>query len=93
MPLAEYGTLFDTVNVCFSKGLGAPVGSMLVSSRERIDRARVQRKRLGGGMRQVGLLAAAADYALDHHVQRLAEDHANAAAFAAAVAEGAGCGH
>lgn len=87
VPLADYGTLFDTVSVCFSKGLGAPVGSMLVSSRERIQRARVQRKRLGGGMRQIGLLAAAADYALDHHLARLAEDHANAAAFAAAVAE------
>lgn len=87
VPLAEYGTLFDTVNVCFSKGLGAPVGSMLVSSCERIDKARVQRKRLGGGMRQAGLLGAAADFALDHHLQRLAEDHANAAAFAAAVAE------
>lgn len=86
VPLAEYASLFDTVNVCFSKGLGAPVGSMLVSSRERIDQARVQRKRLGGGMRQIGLLAAAADYALDHHLQRLAEDHANADAFAAAVA-------
>lgn len=86
VPLADYASLFDTVSVCFSKGLGAPVGSMLVSSRERIDRARVQRKRLGGGMRQIGMLAAAADYALDHHLQRLSDDHAHAAAFAAAVA-------
>jgi threonine aldolase len=84
--LADYGRLFDTVNVCFSKGLGAPVGSMLVSSAERIDRARVQRKRLGGGMRQAGILAAAANHALDHHLDRLADDHANAAAFAAEIA-------
>lgn len=83
--LAEYGRLFDTVSVCFSKGLGAPVGSMLVSSAEVIARARVQRKRLGGGMRQVGILAAAADYALDHHLDRLADDHAAARAFAEAV--------
>lgn len=84
--LADYGSLFDTVNICFSKGLGAPVGSMLVSRREVIDRARVQRKRLGGAMRQAGILAAAADYAIDHQLARLADDHANAAAFAAAVA-------
>ena len=86
VPLADYGTLFDTVSVCFSKGLGAPVGSMLVSSAENIARARVQRKRLGGGWRQAGLLAAAADHALDHHVERLADDHAAARAFADAVA-------
>ncbi len=85
--LADYGRLFDTVNVCFSKGLGAPVGSVLVSSAENIARARVQRKRLGGGWRQAGVLAAAADYALDHHLPRLADDHAAAAAFAEAVAE------
>ncbi|MBA3020490.1 threonine aldolase family protein [Propionicimonas sp.] len=86
VPLADYGRLFDTVNVCFSKGLGAPVGSMLVSSRANIEAARVQRKRLGGGMRQAGILAAAAAYALDNQLERLAEDHASAAAFAAAVA-------
>jgi threonine aldolase len=66
---------FDSVSVCFSKGLGAPVGSALVGPREFIARARRVRKMLGGGMRQVGLLAAAAAHALDHHVDRLAEDH------------------
>ena len=67
---------FDSVSVCFSKGLGAPVGSALVGSREFIRGAHRWRKMLGGGMRQAGVLAAAARYALDHHVQRLAEDHA-----------------
>ena len=85
--LADYGRLFDTVSVCFSKGLGAPVGSMLVSTADRIAQARVWRKRLGGGMRQAGILAAGAAYALDHHLARLADDHAAAYAFAAAVAE------
>lgn len=84
--LADYGKLFDTVNVCFSKGLGAPIGSMLVSSAANIARARVQRKRLGGGWRQAGVLAAAAGYALDHHLPRLGDDHVAAAAFAAEVA-------
>ncbi len=69
---------FDTVGVCFSKGLGAPVGSALAGPREWIARAVRHRKVLGGGMRQAGVLAAAALYALDHHVQRLADDHANA---------------
>lgn len=87
VPLIDYGRLFDTVSVCFSKGLGAPVGSVLVSSAENIARARVQRKRLGGGWRQAGLLAAAALYALEHHVDRLTEDHEAAAGFAAAVAD------
>ncbi len=68
--------LFDSVSVCFSKGLGAPIGSALCGSRELIARAHRIRKMAGGGMRQVGLLAAAAHYALDHHVDRLAEDHA-----------------
>ncbi len=68
--------LFDSVSVCFSKGLGAPVGSALCGSRELIARAHRIRKMAGGGMRQVGLLAAAASYALDHHVDRLADDHA-----------------
>jgi threonine aldolase len=85
--LAEYGRLFDTVSVCFSKGLGAPVGSMLLSSTERIALARVWRKRLGGGMRQAGILAAGAAYALDHHLARLADDHAAARGFGEAVAE------
>jgi threonine aldolase len=78
VPLASYGALFETLSVCLSKGLGAPVGSLLVSSAERIAAARVLRKRLGGGMRQVGILAAAGRYALAHHLPRLAEDHAHA---------------
>lgn len=69
---------FDSVSVCFSKGLGAPVGSVLAGPREFIGRARRVRKMLGGGLRQAGVLAAAALHALDHHVNRLAEDHANA---------------
>jgi threonine aldolase len=84
--LEGYGRLFDTVSVCFSKGLGAPVGSVLVSTEENIAKARVMRKRLGGGWRQAGVLAAACLYALDHHVQRLTDDHAAARTFAAAVA-------
>ena len=87
VPLAEYGRLFDTVSVCFSKGLGAPVGSMLVTSADRVARARVLRKRLGGGWRQAGILAAGAAYALDHHLARLGDDHDAARAFAEAVAE------
>ncbi len=67
---------FDSVSVCFSKGLGAPVGSVLCGSRELIARARRWRKMAGGGMRQAGLLAAAMQHALDHHVHRLADDHA-----------------
>lgn len=66
---------FDSVSVCFSKGLGAPVGSALCGSREFIARAHRIRKMAGGGMRQAGMLAAAALYALDHHVERLAQDH------------------
>ncbi len=86
IPLADYGTLFDTVSVCLSKGLGAPVGSLLVGSRERMAETRIWRKRFGGGMRQVGILAAAGLHALDHHVERLADDHARARRFAAAAA-------
>lgn len=86
VPAREYASLCDTVSVCFSKGLGAPVGSMLVSSAENIARARVQRKRLGGGWRQAGVLAAAAKYALDNHVARLASDHAAAREIAELVA-------
>ncbi len=69
---------FDSVSVCFSKGLGAPVGSALVGTKDLIARAHRIRKMLGGGMRQAGMLAAAALYALDHHIERLADDHANA---------------
>jgi threonine aldolase len=78
MPLAELAAPADSVSVCFSKALGAPVGSILAGGREFIIRAHRQRKRLGGGMRQVGVLAAACLYALDHHLPRLAEDHAQA---------------
>jgi threonine aldolase len=78
VPLSTYGGLADTASVCLSKGLGAPVGSVLVASAERIAAGRLWRKRLGGGMRQVGVLAAAGLYALDHHVERLAEDHEHA---------------
>ncbi len=76
--LATYGGLADTASVCFSKGLGTPVGSVLVASAERIAVARLWRKRLGGGMRQAGVLAAACTHALDSHLGRLAEDHEHA---------------
>ena len=78
-PYAEAGAIagcFDSVSVCFSKGLGAPIGSALCGSKEFITRAHRIRKMAGGGMRQAGMLAAAASHALDHHVQRLAQDHA-----------------
>ncbi|MGO9112519.1 MAG: low-specificity L-threonine aldolase [Thermoguttaceae bacterium] len=75
---AQWSQHFDSVSVCFSKGLGAPVGSALAGSGELICEALRHRKLFGGGMRQAGVLAAAALYALDHHVDRLAEDHANA---------------
>jgi threonine aldolase len=87
VPLSDYGREFDTVSVCLSKGLGAPVGSLLVGSAARMAEARVWRKRYGAGMRQVGILAAAGRYALEHHLERLAEDHGRAARFARAVAE------
>ncbi len=77
---------FDSVSVCFSKGLGAPVGSALCGSREFIRRAHRIRKMAGGGMRQAGMLAAAASHALDHHVERLADDHALARRLAAGLA-------
>jgi threonine aldolase len=78
VPLVEYGAVASVLSVCLSKGLGAPVGSLMIGSQDAIDEARVRRKRMGGGMRQVGILAAAGLYALDHHVERLAEDHAHA---------------
>jgi threonine aldolase len=78
VPLSDYGALFDTVSVCLSKGLGAPVGSLLITDAERAARGRVIRKRLGGGMRQAGYLAAAGRYALANHIPRLSEDHARA---------------
>jgi threonine aldolase len=79
-PVSAFARPFDVVNVCFSKGLGAPVGSMLCASRALVERGRRVRKMLGGGMRQAGILAAACDWALDHHVERLAEDHRRARA-------------
>jgi threonine aldolase len=82
----------DTASLCFSKGLGAPVGSVLVGSSEHIKKAHRFRKMLGAGMRQVGLLAAGARHALHHHVKRLADDHANARAFAERVST-ASSGH
>jgi threonine aldolase len=84
-PLRELAAPFDTVSVCLSKGLGAPVGSVLVSSADRIAEARVWRKRYGAGMRQVGILAAAGRYALAHHLDRLADDHQRAARLAAGL--------
>jgi threonine aldolase len=75
---ADYGAVADTISVCLSKGLGAPIGSLVLGNAEMIDEARVRRKRLGGGMRQVGVLAAAGLHALDHHLDRMAEDHEHA---------------
>lgn len=83
----EAGTLFDSVSVCLSKGLGAPVGSLLAGDEEFIRQARRVRKVMGGGMRQAGYLAAAGIYALDHHVERLVEDHRRARQLAEAVSE------
>ena len=77
-PLAAYGAIADAMSVCLSKGLGAPIGSLVLGSAEMIAESRVWRKRMGGGMRQTGILAAAGLYALDHHVERLADDHVNA---------------
>ena len=84
---ARIAQCFDSVSVCFSKGLGAPVGSALCGSRELIARAHRVRKMAGGGMRQAGFLAAAASYALDHHVLRLADDHALARRMAAGLSK------
>ncbi len=86
VPLVDYGACADTVSLCLSKGLGAPVGTVLVSTAERIARARVLRRRLGGGMRQVGVLAAAGRYAIEHQLDRLADDHARARRLAEACA-------
>jgi threonine aldolase len=83
----EYARGADTVSVCLSKGLGAPVGSLIATSRENARRARVLRHRLGGGMRQAGVLAAAGLYALEHHRSELVQDHANARTLAEKLAE------
>jgi threonine aldolase len=86
MPVKELCSGFDTVSVCLSKGLGAPAGTVLVGKREVIERARRARKMLGGTMRQVGILAAAGLYALENHVERLADDHTNAQLLARGLA-------
>jgi threonine aldolase len=87
VPVSRTASRFDSVSVCFSKGLGAPVGSLLAGKREFISRARRNRKRMGGGMRQAGVLAAAALYSIDHHLARLKEDHAAADRFSRAFAD------
>jgi len=86
VPVAEIASRFDTVSVCLSKGLGAPVGSVLCGSRDFIARAHRWRKVAGGGMRQAGILAAAGIYALENNVERLAEDHSNAERLSAELA-------
>ena len=86
VPAADLAAPFESVSVCFSKGLGAPVGPVLVGSHELIKQGLRWRKMLGGGMRQVGILAAAGIYALDNHVERLADDHENARRLASGLA-------
>ena len=81
----EFGKHFDTISVCLSKGLGAPIGSVMLSTKARVAEARIWRKRYGAGMRQVGILAAAGHYALDNNIARLAEDHARAKKIAIAL--------
>ena len=83
---SEYGKYFDTISVCLSKGLGAPIGSVMLSTKERVTKARIWRKRYGAGMRQVGLLAGAAHYALDNNIARLSEDHRRAKELAVTIA-------
>jgi len=87
VPVLEIARHFDTISFCLSKGLGAPVGSVLCGPRELIDKARRWRKVLGGGMRQAGILAAAGIHALTHHVERLAQDHENARTLAEGLAQ------
>lgn len=82
----EYGKYFDTISVCLSKGLGAPVGSLMLSTKDRVIKARAWRKRYGGGMRQAGILAAAAHYALDNNLALLKNDHKRAKEIAIAIA-------
>ena len=86
LSFAEYGKHFDTISVCLSKGLGAPIGSVMLSTKERVAEARIWRKRYGAGMRQVGIIAAAAHFALDNNIDRLADDHARAKKIAVALA-------
>ncbi len=87
IPIKDYCQYFDSVQLCFSKGLGAPVGSIIVGNTEFIHRARYFRKAFGGGMRQAGILAAGAIYAVQHHLERLAEDHRRARRLAEAIAQ------
>ena len=90
IPVKEYARYFDSISFCLSKGLGCPVGSVLLGDKEFRDRAHRYRKMLGGGMRQAGFLAAAGIYALKHHVDRLKEDHENAKSLARALAQNPG---
>lgn len=92
-PAADYGRVFDSISVCLNKGLGCPIGSVLLGSRDFIREAKRIRKKLGGGMRQAGYMAATGIYALDHHLERLADDHAHAKAIAAALLEQTFIGH
>jgi threonine aldolase len=87
IPELEYAASFDTVSVCFSKGLGAPIGSALAGSAETIERARRFKQMFGGGFRQAGIVAAGALHALENHRERLVEDHVNAGRFAGSLAE------
>ena len=86
-PINKFAALFDTVSVCLSKGLGAPVGSLLCGSNHIIEKAHGFRKRLGGGMRQVGILGAAGLFAIENHIERLSQDHRNAQKLAYAINE------
>ncbi len=83
----QYGEVFDSISICLSKSLGCPVGSLLLGKKDLIKKARRVRKAFGGGMRQAGFLAAAGVYALEHHIERLAEDHAHAKEIAATIAK------
>ncbi|MBU8923472.1 MAG: low-specificity L-threonine aldolase [Bacteroidales bacterium] len=85
VPFEEYGKIADSINICFSKGLGAPVGSIFISDGETVEKARFWRKRLGGGMRQAGILAEACLYAMENNIERLAEDHAKASRIGALI--------
>ncbi|MBN2070420.1 MAG: low-specificity L-threonine aldolase [Candidatus Krumholzibacteriota bacterium] len=86
----KYGRLADSINICFSKGLGAPVGSIMISDKETVKKGRYWRKRLGGGMRQSGILAQACHFALDNNIERLADDHLLASRIGAAVEKNPG---
>jgi threonine aldolase len=87
LPAAEYGREFDTVTICLSKGLGCPLGALIAGSHERMAKARRMKHLFGGAMRQAGIVAAAGIYALDHNVERLADDHANARRLAEGLAQ------